>query len=116
MGEQLTLLNIILFILGFLTNILLAAQRAREADKDFKFFDWLEATWITALLSLVSGFALLIMGPDIMKSLDVPLLPQDANLYKFYAFLICGLSPLVVLRVLMATKNITGDMLKKKKS
>lgn len=115
MGEQLTTLNIILFILGFLTNILLAAQRAQEAGKGFNFLDWLESSWITALLSLVAGFALLIMGPDIMAALGAAALPHDAMLYKFYAFLICGLSPLITLRSLMAAKNVTGSMLKKTK-
>lgn len=108
MGEQLTLFNIVLFILGFLTNILLAAQRAQEAGNSFSFSEWFSKTYITTLLSFIVGFALLIMGPDLLKALDVPEIPQDATFYKFYAFVGCGLFPLVILRAIMATKTITN--------
>lgn len=96
--EQLTFLNLFLFTLGLVVNIVFEAQRTRQQGKPLLSVDVL----LNIILSLASGLALLIFGPDILISLGLQVPDNNAMFFKIHAFVICGILPLPVIRRLIA--------------
>lgn len=96
--EQLTILNLFLFTLGIVVNIVFEAQRARQKGKGILSVDIL----LNLILSVASGLALLIFGPDILISLGLQVPDNNAMFFKIHAFVICGILPLPVIRRLIA--------------
>ena len=84
---QLTTINILLLLLGFALQVLMTLKTAiREKTFSLKF--WIRHNWIEGLISIVTAFAVLIMGPDLIELFGIKA-DDGSPFYLLHAF-VCG--------------------------
>lgn len=96
---HLTPTNILLLLLGLALNFLYALQKAKKTDKTFSLGFYAKDNWIQVLITLISGFASLIMADDLLKLFHVTA-DDGSPFYTVHAF-VSGILPLFIIDKIM---------------
>lgn len=105
--NHLTLLNITLLFCGFIIKFLYAIQKQKRQKLPFQIGFFFKDSWVSIALTLVAGFASLLMADDIVKMLHIQA-EDNAPFYTIHA-LLSGIVPLFfiekILKLIGATPN-----------
>ncbi|MGQ0829878.1 MAG: hypothetical protein ACT4ON_15945 [Bacteroidota bacterium] len=102
--EHLTLSNILLLFCGITIKFLYAVKKQQRQGKPFLIGFFLKDNLIEIALTLVAGFASLIMSDDMIKLLGVQA-ADGSPFYSAHAF-ISGIAPLFVIGKIMKLVKI----------
>ena len=105
--NHLTVTNIILLFCGFIIKFLYAVQKQKRQKLPFQIGFFFKDSWVSIALTLVAGFASLLMTDDLVKMLHIQA-ADDSPFYTIHA-LLSGIVPLFfiekILKLIGATPN-----------
>ncbi len=101
--NHLTITNILLLFCGFFIKFLYALQKQKSMKIPFQMGFFIQDNWISVSLTLVAGFASLLMSDDLVKLLHI----QAADNSPFYSIhaLLSGIVPLFFIEKIL---NLIG--------
>jgi hypothetical protein len=104
--NQLTTLNIIILLGGFLLHVLITVQTALAKNKqEFRLGVWITENWLSGVISLVCAFLSLVMAEDMIKAFGF-MAPDGSAFYKFHALGSGYLGRDLIFRVLKMARNV----------
>jgi hypothetical protein len=105
--EHLTGTNILLLFCGIIIHFLYAVKKQQRLGKQFLIGFFLKDNRVEIALTLIAGFASLIMSDDIIKLLGIQ--AEDGSpFYSAHAF-ISGIAPLLIIRKIMKLAKINTN-------
>lgn len=105
--NHLTLTNILLLFCGFFIKFLYAMQKQKKMKLPFQHGFFFKDNWVSIALTLVAGFASLLMTDDLVKLLHIQA-ADDSPFYTIHA-LLSGIVPLFFIEKILKLIGATPD-------
>lgn len=105
--EHLTLTNILLLFCGFLIKFLYAIQKQKKLNLPFQHGYFFKDNLVSILLTLVAGFASLLMADDLVKLMHMQ--ADDSSPFYTIHALLSGIVPLFFIEKILKLIGATPD-------